>query len=50
MQIPAYSQHAVFEVMQQLDEYAAGIDPEFDAQYESLEFEFAALRLHFPAR
>ena len=30
-----------------LDEYPAGCDPEFDAEYEELDRQFAELRLQF---
>ena len=30
-----------------LSEYPAGCDPEFDAEHEELERQFAELRLHF---
>ena len=32
-------------IIHKLDELPAGIDPDFDASFEELEFEFAALRL-----
>lgn len=36
-----------FRLTSLLSDYAAGCDPEFDAEYEDLDREFAELRLHF---
>jgi hypothetical protein len=39
------TQFAVYRLASQLDELSAGCDPEFDATYEELDWEFAELRL-----
>ena len=38
---------AAYHLANQLEDLAAGCDPEFDAIYEELDREFAELRLHF---
>jgi hypothetical protein len=38
---------SLYQLVDLLEEPHAGIDPEFDAAREELEYEFAALRLSF---
>jgi hypothetical protein len=45
MQSLLLSQRSAYDLIQLLDEHTAGIDPDFDAHRDDLEFEFAALRL-----
>ena len=36
-----------YRLASQLHDYPAGCDPEFDAEYDELDRQFAELRLHF---
>ncbi|MHC5541140.1 hypothetical protein ACYOEI_23200 [Singulisphaera rosea] len=47
MQHPHDIRAAGYDLIQRYDGLSAGCDPDFDADLEELEREFAELRLHF---
>jgi hypothetical protein len=42
-----YSNSSAYDLIQRLEEFPAGCDPDFDSEFEELEREFAELRMTF---